>query len=203
MKLSLVLLTVLLLSTNGFADEAIEQRTQAVFALVRAARLQQSPSQLPCKDCSCKNNECEISSCACATSVTGVADLMEWVLFQVQRGKALSANKPLLVWVGESCPTYERAWVDFVHARLTKYDGDRGVEKGPLVLVCKPDGSNKLSIVARLAGIPERTIVDGSLFPQEQIPPSPVSQITPPFFTLPMQPMFNGFSGGGSGGGGC
>lgn len=139
---------------------------------------------------------------------------IEWVIYEAQYNKAIKQNKPLLVWVGETCPSCESTWSQYIHARLSEYDGPKGVETGPEVMICKPDGLGGMNILARLDGIPSKPVVEALLNPSQTqststgsntlsttIPQQLVFRpMSMPMMSMPMMGM-GGFGMGGFGGG--
>lgn len=164
----------------------------------------------PCgPSCKCTEGECGSVNCPSLKKSPGP---VEWALYMVQYNKALVDNKPLLVWVGETCPSCERQWTSYIHARLSEYDGTDGVtDTGPEVIIAKPDGLGGMTIAGKLKGIPVLNQVQEILSPkpafQQQSYCTPTVYSPPPMFMMPMPMMggFGGFGGGGMmmGGGGC
>lgn len=146
--------------------------------------------------CTCGPN-CQCPGCAASKKQPQSPGPIEWALYMVQYQKALRANKPLLIWVGETCPICEQQWSDYVHARLSEYD----METGPEVIISKPDGLGGMDLLGRLPGIPKLEAVNNLLSPTVQYK----ATYQPTFFMQPMStmmPMMGGFGGGMIGGGG-
>lgn len=160
--------------------------------------------------CTCGPN-CDCPGCAINANVYKKApEPIEWALYRVQYEKAVAQNKPLIIWVGETCPACENRWTNYLHARLTEFGGWSGVplEQGPKVIVAKPDGLGGMNVVGRLEGIPGATAISDLLSHQRQAVQSPITCVSPMMCMPVCDPMMGGFSGGmmmggGGGGGGC
>lgn len=133
------------------------------------------------------------------TSIT-VKD-RETTQYQKAYERALRENKPFLIWVGQVCLPCEQKWSDCIHARVKEYDGPRGTEPGPCVIIGIPDGDG-FRRAGTLQGCPTRADLDRLLNLPKQIAPPVIQQ------ALSFKPMIpiGGFGGGmmmGGGGGGC
>ena len=150
----------------------------------------------PCgASCTCTAGECGARDCP-SPSKTGPGP-WEWAVYQVQYNRAVRQNKPMLIWLGETCPACEEQWTEFVHTRLSEFDSpSRGTEKGPACVVCKPDGLGGMNRLATLNGIPTRAEVD-ALVAEGPVSSTPAVQT---FRVIPMmRPMMMGGFGGGGG----
>lgn len=217
MRSSLVLLTLLSWSSiclNVFSQETDKSaaiRARVALSLSQAkhkAKRGACHCDLSC-DCSCSNcqctfpGECGSSTCTCGLNTTAQSPgPLEWVIFEAQYSRALKAQKPLLIWVGETCPACENQWTDYIHARLTEYRG----EKGPEVIVGKPDTLG-FSVVGRFNGIPRREQVAAALGVLTKVSatasPDPLPLFIPQFIPQFIPMMGGGGGGGGGGGRGC
>lgn len=182
---------------------------------------------VPEKDCGCLVG----APCVCGTDCAcGAARLVvharpaqapserpgpvEWALYRLAYERAVGQNRPLIIWVGETCPSCEASWPEYVHARLSEYDGppyETTPYRGPGVILAKPDGLGGMDRLGTLSGVPSRDQVKALLYPA----PAPAIQdsfgdyhlgtraagVAAPFF-LPMPMMGGGCGGGGCGGGG-
>lgn len=186
-----------------------------------ALALQQAKNKSPCgcTSCTCAAGECGDLFCPANARTTTRSNYptapgaLEWQLYLLQYQKAVKAGKPLLIWVGETCPACESNWSEWVHARLSDYNG----ETGPEVIVAKPDGLGGMSILSRLDGIPSHNAIAALLESRPQATQAgavamPVLRPMP--MMMPMMggcgpmgcgPMMGGFGGGMmmGGGGGC
>lgn len=175
--------------------------------------------------CTCQGGECGDPACPTLDPFSirnsrgrkSSPGPIEWAIYEMQYNKAIKENKPLLIWVGETCPACENSWTQYIHARLSEYDGTKGTEKGPEVMVCKPDGLGGMNVLAHLDGIPSKSAVEAIMSPQQtqttQIQASiPLNNIIPQQLvfqpTFPMMggcsmgcgmPMMGGFGGFGGG----
>jgi len=109
---------------------------------------------------------------------------VEWAIYEMQYQRALKGNMPLLIWVGVTCPKYETAWTQYVHAHLSEYHG----ETGPEVIVCHEDGLGGMTIAGRLAGIPTLASVQGLLKPRSNPRDDPTWGNPNPYNTNPHWP---------------
>lgn len=195
---------------------------------VRVALALSKTSSCPCgANCNCLAGECGSPNCPSLTKTSvKTPGAIEWARYLVKYNIAISQKKPLLIWVGEACPPCEAKWTDLVHAHLSEYDGDKGAETGPEVIIAKPDGLGGMNICGRINGIPQKPQIDAILAltkrgtngnvgsgPSCQSPAYLPSQVLPqptyiPMIS-PMMPMMRpmpmmGFGGfGGFSGGGC
>jgi len=229
--LLLILLCLFFLCPLLAASEADTDRAAQV--LVRALQKRGTPItyKVPgCAcgaDCTCVSGDCGDPNCPSLTKrkvSTKTQTPGEWLLYEVRYAQALKANKPLLIWVGEACPPCEAKWTDFVHAHLSEYDGNKGKEVGPEVIIAKPDGLGGMDIKGRIDGIPTKLAIDAMLRPRSDPRDDPTYDnvnpynhnphwpyqsrlVMPPPMPMmrPMMPMmgFGGFGGGFCGGGGC
>lgn len=154
------LLAILPCCPNGYGAE-VDARVRAALALAAVRPPQTKKLDCACgASCTCTAGECGSPNCPSLRAKKEEAPgPIEWAVYLVQYNKAVSQNKPFLIWVGEVCRPCEAKWTEFVHAHLTDYDG----ELGPKVIVGKPDGLGGLSLVARLDGIPTKAQVDAAL----------------------------------------
>lgn len=188
----------------AFAGDTGNAKARAALALSAATKAKtEAKGGCGCscaeRGCNCAiPGECGDPGCCCGRKAKSPGPI-EWAIYEAQYNKALKANKPLLIWVGETCPSCESRWTEYVHARLSEYDGKNGTETGPEVILARPDGLGGMTIAGRLDGIPAKTAVDGLLNPAP--PPRPVVQFAPrPIpMMMPMMPM-GGFGGGMMGG---
>lgn len=166
-------------------------------------------------NCPCHAGECGDLGCPTAHGPKeGIGDVLA---YRIGYNRAISQNKPLLVWVGETCPACEAQWTQFVHCRVSKWDSritDSPIAEydGPGVKILKPDGLGGLTTAGTLDGIPTQLAVTSLLqekqqavtqqaVQQPQLVFRPMPMMPPP---MPMMPM-GGFGGGMmmGGGGGC
>ena len=201
------LIVFLLLPCFVFAQSPTNPRVRAALALASIQKPTQAKAttphyacvpgcDCPCgENCTCTAGEC---GCACGVSVKRSPGVVEWAIYRVQYEKAIKENKPLLIWVGETCPLCENNWPEFIHARLSEYtDGS----KGPCVIVGKPDGMGGLNRVATINGIPTLPEVNAAVATH-----TATAQVVQRFVPMPppmpmMMPMMGGFGGGRGGGG--
>lgn len=165
-------------------------------------------------NCTCTAGECGDPNCPTvvrsgySTLPTGEAAPGDWLMYKIGYNKALNANKPLLVWVGETCVSCESQWTQYVHCRVSMFDSSitqnpiTNPYTGPGVLVMKPDGNGGMTIVGKLEGIPALSSVQADLQGVQQT--QQVQQAFQPVFRpMPtMMPMMGGFCGGGGCAGG-
>lgn len=210
-----------------YADSATQARVKAALAIAKT----KAKAGCGCDPCTCVAGECGSPNCLSLTRVTRSKyptlkenpGPIEDAAYLIQYNKAIQQNKPLLIWVGETCPSYEQQWTEFVHARLSEYDGKQGAEFGPEVIVGKPDGLGGMDLLSRLNGIPTKNAVDAVVAlakpaeytnPYKTNPHWPYQSVQPMFQPMPMMmpmmggcdPMGCGFGGGmmmGGFGGGC
>lgn len=207
-------LFLLCLGATLVCAETVEERVKAAleYAKKPAATCQCGPN------CTCVSGECGDPNCPTAKTAHTAGQApgpLEEALYRIQYQKAISQNKPLLIWVGETCPSCEAAWTEVIHARLSEYDGPSGkIEKGPCVIVGKPDGFGGLTRVATLRGIPSKLEIDNLvvagfvLEDQRRVQHAP-SWVIPPAAAMRLV-MYGGSGGmptgggfGGGGGGSC
>lgn len=185
----------LILNSVAVAGNPANGSARAALALSSAAAKAKAEAKGVCAcgaKCDCKNGECGDANCP-SLKVSSPGPL-EWAVYLAQYNRALSANKPLLIWVGETCPACESAWSEYVHARLSDYHD----ETGPEVIVAKPDGLGGMSVVGRLDGIPKKDQVTGLI---QGVQSRAVTPAAPPVFQpTPMMLMMGGFGGGCAGG---
>lgn len=183
LKLALLLVVAATLYPgNGYGDERTDQRVRLALAL-SAAKQQpiKAVSSGVCTcgtNCTCINGECGDPNCPSLRRST----------YENKYLQAVRENKPILVWVSNSCLPCEKAWSDWVHVRVASYTGRQGKITGPCVIVGKPDGRGEIDLLGTLDGCPSRATVESILNPPPQIYQQPVFQ---PMF------MMGGFGGGG------
>lgn len=206
---NLLLLSVCLVVCATFCTESVygsdaktDARIRVALALTNAGKVQTQthcycggdPSVCTCTDCQCLNGQ----SCLAAKS----SGPLEYAIYLAAYDSALRQNKPLLIWVGETCPACENRWTEYVHARLSQFGGwgTTPIEQGPEVIVAKPDGLGGMDLTGRFQGIPTKASVEGLLNPVRQgILSRPLSA---PAMMLMMQEFGGGGMAMGSGGGG-
>lgn len=162
-------------------------------------------------NCTCTAGECGDPNCPTyqvyARSNYLAPGPGEQLLYDIAYSRAVKNSEPLLVWVGETCPSCQRQWTEYVHANLSEFDSNTGVYNGPGVKVCRPDGLGGMSVVATLDGIPTKTAVQTALQGVQQAQQVTQPACQPIFRPIPMMmPMMGGCMGGfcgGGGGGGC
>lgn len=204
MKRILLTFVALILSASLLrADPDAEQRARAALAL---AQLGIKNTTCSCgENCTCTAGECGSDGCpALTTSTYAQPGPGEWVVWNIQYERAVKSNKPLLTWVGETCPACQEQWGEFVHAYLSEFDSPAGNYQGPGVVLCKPDGLGGMDRVGTLGGIPTRQSVDalaGLTVNTVSWNQQPVRYVqTPTFVPAPMfqpMPMMSYFGGGG------
>ena len=204
----------------GLAGDNATARARVALAL---AAVQAKPAKnldCPCgATCTCTAGECGSPNCPSlrAKKTAEAPGPIEWLAYKLAYSTAVREHKPLLIWVGETCPACEAEWGEYVHARLSEYDGDTTIYRGPGVIIGRPDGMGGMDKIGTLSGIPTKDAVktllapvpknpydDNPHWPYRSVPQAFLPMMPPP---MPMMPMggFGGFGGGfgGGGGGGC
>lgn len=227
------LLTMCLLGSALLLCADLLQAETPAQKRVRVALALSKTSSCPCgASCNCLTGECGSPDCpSLAKTSVKSPSAIEWARYLVKYNLAISQKKPLIIWVGETCPPCEAKWTDFVHAHLSEYDGAKGVEAGPEVIIGKPDGLGGITVAGRIDGIPTKPAIDALLALKSNSRDDPTwgnvnpynhnshwpyqsLRIAPPMSMLSFRPMmapmmpimggFGGFGGGfGGGGGGC
>jgi len=179
-----------------------DARTRAALALAHLNPVKKEQADCGCGGvlpCSCGPN--------CQCGFVGKKDPrpIEWLVYEVQYNKALTQNKPLLVWVAETCPPCESKWTEFIHAHLSDYTPQGGLSyHGPGVVVARPNGDGMgMTVTAKIDGIPTQASVDAAANISRQVfrVLPQVSYVQTPQVTF--MPMASGCAGGNCGVGGC
>jgi len=179
---------------DGYGAQPTDARTRAALALAHL-----NPVKKEQADCGCGG----VLPCSCGPNCTcGFVDkkqpgLIERSVYLVHYNRAVAANKPLLVWIGEACPPCESAWTEFEHAHLSEYPAQSGTVTGPCVMVTRPNGLGGMTIAGYLQGIPSKAQVDAlAAIPRQtiQFVPQQFNFVPAP---MSMMPMMGNFGGGG------
>lgn len=160
----------------------------------------------PCLHGECGSPDCPSLNYSDAERVTKAADI------------AKKDGKPLLVWINNACPPCEKNLKDCLNLHVEKYNGAKGVEKEPKVIVTRYDGDDGFDVLGRINGCPSdlvnqvRTLLAKPKATQQQrqqsgCPNCPTYPVAPKPQTYPTAPIFipfgGGCSSGGCGSGGC
>lgn len=217
-NLALVCLAVLSICCIGSVSGSDDIDKRVAMCLKHRAGLHGAKKTCDCGGdpllCTC-GPACGCANCPLHNPKVKSPGPLEWAIYQAEHNRAVAQNKPLIIWVGETSPICEQRWSQYLHARLSEYDGQGWSTNGPEVIVARPDGFGGMTLAGRLDGIPLLSQVQAALsgqrkevqaqpnfFPASTVPIMPQYQ---PMSFMPAMPMMGGFGGGfgGGGGGGC
>lgn len=181
------LLTLLLITTYTSAA-SLSAKARAAIAL---SQVSTKKSDCGCGgSCACCFGECGSKHCPSANNRE------HKFILQAAAAAAFGENKPLLVWIAEACPPCEVKLKDCHHVHVPCYEGNRGLETAPSVLVCYPNTDGGFNVVKRINDCPTDLVEQ-----VRQALPKPVPAPRAPVFIAPpmspMMPVMSGFGGGG------
>lgn len=136
--------------------------------------------------------------------------------FKLLFDRAMTEDRPLVMWIAEVCPPCEAKMRGYVHAHLEDYEGDAT----PRVIVGRPNDKGGMDRLATFPGIPDTEQIKAAARGTPTPAPAPAQPVPVSFFRPAPMPMFGGgmpgmfgggipmmggFGGGmmGGGGGGC